>query len=292
MNRHTLLFFLICIGATLSAQVADTLRSVSGNDSVIREVVVVRDTVYLDMARSGNVVSFGPEDIIRTKGIGRYDRGIINYRFIPKGKWVGGLTASYVNFDSDDSRLLFSLIDGFDAHLRTLSIKPFVGYAFRNNTVLGVKMGYNHTVGNLGNIGIQIDDLDVTMKDMRYTEDLYSIAAFHRSYVGVDLARRFGVFNETYLGFNTGTSRFSRGLDAEIQLTDTNVYELHLGITPGVAVFITENISTELSFGVAGFKMRWENQKNNEGESGSRRKSGADFKINLLNINIGITFCL
>ena len=37
---------------------------------------------------------------------------------------------------------------------------------------------------------------------------------------------------------------------------------------------------------------RIEKQKNNEGETGKRTASGADFKINLFNINIGITLCL
>ena len=47
-----------------------------------------------------------------------------------------------------------------------------------------------------------------------------------------------------------------------------------------------------MSFGVAGFKYRSERQNNSLGEEGKRDTSGADFKINILNINIGLTFCL
>lgn len=99
----------ICFAHT---QTGDTLRSISGRDSLIRETVFVHDTVYLQAPKT----TAKPEDIIRTKAIGRYDRGIINYRFIPKGKWIGGATASYVDFDSQDSRLLFSLLKDFDCH--------------------------------------------------------------------------------------------------------------------------------------------------------------------------------
>jgi hypothetical protein len=53
-----------------------------------------------------------------------------------------------------------------------------------------------------------------------------------------------------------------------------------------------ENVSAEVSFGIVGFKYGWESQRNNEGETGNRHTSSADFKINLLNINIGITICI
>ena len=56
-----------------------------------------------------------------------------------------------------------------------------------------------------------------------------------------------------------------------------------------MAVFIMNNVSTEVSFGVLGVKFRKESQKTNGEETGSWRKSGANFKINLLNINLGIT---
>ncbi len=269
----------------------DTLRNSFGQDSVIHHIVIIHDTIYMDpVLKMKNELS--DEDVIYTKGIGRYDRGIANFRFIPQGKWIGGLTASYVDFDSDDSRLLFSLIEGFDSHLRMMSIKPFIGYAVKDNLIIGARLGYSHAVGQLDNLSIQIDDIDVSLSNMRYTEDLYSFALFHRSYVGLDTNRRFGLFNETALAYNTGTSRFSREFQEQPRITDTTIHELHLGINPGIAVFIMQNVSAEFSFGVAGLKFRYEKQRNNQGETGSRHKSGADFKINLFNINIGITFCL
>ena len=254
--------------------------------------IYVHDTIYIERpeAKASPVDS---TDIIYTKPIGRFDRGIINYRFIPKKKWVGGLTFSYVNFDGEDSRLLFSLLKDFDCNFRTLSVKPFVGYAFKDNIIVGLKAGYNHTVADLGNISLSIDDdLSFDLKDIRYSEDSYSIALFHRSYVGLDRGKRFGFFNESSLSYNNGSSVFSRGKEETLKRTETTIHEIHLGLNPGVAVFIMENVCAEMSFGVVGFKYRIEKQKNNEGETGKRSTSGANFKINLFNINIGITLCL
>ena len=156
---------------------------------------------------------------------------------------------------------------------------------------MGVKFGYNHTSGTLNNISLEIDDIDFSLHDMKYAEDSYSFAIFHRSYVGLDNSRRFGLFNETSLGYNKGNSRFTRLYDGEVKSTEGVLHEITVGLNPGICVFIMENVSAEISFGVAGFKYRREKQTNELGEIGRSRNSGANFKINILNINIGITAC-
>lgn len=274
----------------IQAQQRDTLRTLDGRDSVVLERIIVRDTVYLPKAEYQEIADSA--DIIRTKAVGRFDRGIKNYRLIPQKKWIGGLTFSYVNFDSDDSQLLFSMLKDFDCNFRTFSIKPFLGYALRDNLVIGMKLGYNHTIAQLDNISLAVEDLDVSLQDMRYAEDTYSVAFFHRSYVGLDRGKRFGLFNETTLSYNSGTSSFSRGKEENMKRTETTLNEIHLGINPGMAVFIMQNVCAEVSLGVIGFKYRVEKQKNNLGETGKRHSSGANFKINLFNINIGITLCM
>ena len=141
------------------------------HDSLRVRTVYVHDTIYIERPA---VEAAQPDssEIIYTKPVGRFDRGIINYRFIPKKKWVGGLTFSYINYDGEDSRMLFSLIKDFDCNFRTISVRPFVGYAFKDNVIVGLKAGYNHTVADLGNISLNIDDdLSFDLKDIRYSED-------------------------------------------------------------------------------------------------------------------------
>ena len=119
----TLYFFLFAIttASTVGAQDAynDTIRNRLGADSVY--IKVIRDTVWMDKQQP-----VLPADVIISKPYGRFDRSILNFRFIPKGNWIGGVSFSYVNFDSDDSSLLFSLLEDFDSSLRTLSVKPFL----------------------------------------------------------------------------------------------------------------------------------------------------------------------
>ena len=137
-----------------------------------------------------------------------------------------------------------------------------------------------------------IEDLDLSLSDIKYSDDSYSFNLFYRSYVGLDPDGIFALFNETTLGYVSGSSRFSNGKGEDLSYTDTTVNKLKLGINPGIAIFIMPNVGAEVSFGVAGFSYSWESQKKSTGEVGKRTSSGANFKINLFNINIGLIVCL
>lgn len=268
---YTLLINICCIA---SMQAADKYRSAS--DSIRN----VRDSLQ----------RVNP-DVLKTKPIGRYDRGIINYRFIPKGHKIFGITASYSNYDSNDSKM-FNLLEDLNYYGKTIRVNPFAGYFYKDNLMLGVKLGYTQTIAQLDNIGLAIEDLDFSLSDMRLSETMYSGTIFHRSYVGLDAGKRFGLFNETNLAFSTGNSSFTRIADNEPVVTETSITEMRLGINPGISVFIMQNVAAEFSFGVAGLTYRHEKQTINQVDSGSRKNSGANFKINLMNINIGVTVCL
>ena len=273
----------------MKAQVVDSVAVTRGDSLMKYKLVVVHDTVYVPIPEAKMPVD---SSRIYTKPVGRYDRGITNYRFIPKNKWIGGVTVSVFNFESDNSRLLFSLLKDIDLNLRTLSVKPFVGYAIKDNTVVGLKFGYSRISGGIDNLALNIEDLDIALKDIKYTDDSYSFSLFHRSYIGLDPKGLFGLFNETTLGYSTGSTRFSRGADETLKYTDTSINQLKVGINPGIAIFIMPNVGAEVSFGVAGFTYNWEKQKKSSGETGKRTNSGANFKINLFNINIGLTVCI
>lgn len=282
---------LSCLGCLqVKAQTVDSVSVMQGDSTVRYKFVVVHDTVYVPIPEAKMPVD--SSRIIFEKPVGRYDRGITNFRFIPKHKWIGGITVSVFNFETDNSRLLFSLLKDIDFNLRAMSVYPFVGYAVKDNMVLGLKFGYSRISGGIGNLALNVEDLDISLKDIKYTDDSYLFSVFHRSYIGLDGKGLFGLFNETTLGYNTGSSRFSRGADDTLKYTDSTINQLHVGINPGIAIFIMPNVGAEVSFGVAGFTYNWEKQKKSTGETGKRTNSGANFKINLFNINIGITVCI
>jgi len=219
-----------------------------------------------------------------------FDRGLTNYRYIPKNEWICGITASYSGFNSDDSDLLL-LIKDFNFTGSLFGVYPFVGYFVADNQCIGIKLGYSATNGNLGNFSLDImEDMSIALTDLQLTAKNYSAGIFHRAYLGITPGAQVGVFNETSLTFQSGVSHFVRG-NAETGMKDTKTIsnEIALGLAPGISVFVLDNVSANVSVGIAGLSYRQSKQYIDNVETGSYVSSGANFKINILNINIGIT---
>lgn len=242
-------------------------------DPMDQKVIVGNDTISI---------------ILPQRNFGRYDRGLFNFLFIPKGQWTFGLMASYGEFNSEDAQLLNAITD-FDFKGKMYSIKPSFGYFIGNNQSIGLKFNYTRGEATLGSLSVDIDeDLSFSLKDVSYFSNSYSIGVFYRTYVGLSAMKRFGVFNDVDLSFGSGSSRFKRYYDGELRDTRTNTTSVSLNFSPGLCVFIMDNVSFNVSFGVFGVSVRHEKQMTNNVVEGSRTSSGANFKFNLFNINFGL----
>jgi hypothetical protein len=152
-----------------------------------------------------------------------------------------------------------------------------------------LKVVYSNATLDLGSMGLDLgDDLSFDLRNVSYKSETYTGALSYRNYVGLGRDKRFAVFNEVDFCFATGTSYFSREYNSEPRLTRTRINELSLNFSPGVCVFIMENVSFNLSFGVFGVKLHKENQTTNGVDEGSRLTSGANFRFNIFNINFGL----
>lgn len=255
---------------SISQPKANAQRDLSWMDE---KVIVGKDTVSI---------------IIPQRNFGRYDRGLYNFLFIPKGQWALGLTASYGSFDAKDVELL-SVIKDFDFKGTIYSVKPSVAYFWKNNQSVGIKFNYTHSDLNMPHLDVDFDDdINFSIRDVSYYSETYSVALFYRNYVGLGREKRFAIFNDVDLSFGGGVSRFKRYYNNEPRNTQTDIFEAALNFSPGVCVFVMDYVSFNVSFGVFGIKMRNEKQKTNGVEEGSRFTSGANFKFNIFNINLGI----
>ncbi len=255
---------------SISQPAARAQRDLSWMDE---KVIVGKDTVSI---------------IIPQRNFGRYDRGLYNFLFIPKGQWALGLTASYGSFDAKDVELL-SVIKDFDFKGTIYSVKPSVAYFWKNNQSVGIKFNYTHSDLNMPHLAVDFDDdINFSIRDVSYYSETYSVALFYRNYVGLGREKRFAIFNDVDISFGGGVSRFKRYYNNELRDTKTDIFEAALNFSPGVCVFVMDYVSFNVSFGVFGIKMRNEKQKTNDVEEGSRFTSGANFKFNIFNINLGI----
>ena len=68
-----------------------------------------------------------------------------------------------------------------------------------------------------------------------------------------------------------------------------NTLQAKVALNTGVAVYIFPNVCGTLSFGLGGFQYSKINQTDQDGNTGSRTASKMRFRLNLANINVGMT---
>lgn len=276
MNRILrILMLLVAVAVTIpaGAQIIKRKNLVDINRDSIEHVIIAGDTVPV---------------ILPEKNYGRFDRGLFNYIFIPKGKWGFGITANYGELQTEDIQVL-SILKDVDFKGKMYSIKPYVSYFVRSNQSVGLKFDYTRGIADLGSLAMDFDgDLNFNLRDISYYQQSFSVAAFHRAYVGLDSNGRFGIFNEVDLSFGSGSSRFKRLYNGEPKDTRTIITQGALNFSPGVCVFLQDFMSFNVSFGVFGLKWRKENQSTDGVDEGTRVTSGANFRFNIFNINFGL----
>lgn len=293
MTKKLLLFFMAVAAIALTA----TSRTPGQEDGIpllehfSRGEKIPLDSTVVNMPQMNETVIVGGDTVsivLPQKNYGRYDRGLLNYLFIPKGQWSFGLMASYGEFSTDDVQLL-SILKNLDLKIKAYSIQPSITYFFSNNQSIGIKFIYTRRNLDLPNMAMDFDDdINFNLKDVSFYEQSYTSSVSYRNYIGLGRDRRFGVFNDVDLAFGSGSSRFKRYYDGELRDTRTNSVTAALNFSPGICVFIMDYVSFNVSFGVFGVKLHHEKQTTNGIEEGSRFSSGANFKFNIFNINFGM----
>lgn len=271
-----------CYGKVLPFNILDKLAS--SNKIPLDSVAIQEGSDDERVIIKGDTVSV----ILPQKNYGRYDRGLFNYLFIPKGQWSFGMLASYGEFNSDDVQLL-SMLKDFDLKVKAYSLQPSVAYFFDNNQSIGVNFKYTRMYADLAGLTFDFsDDMNFSLANVSYYSKSYSSAVAYRNYIGLGRDRRFGVFNEVELAFGAGSSRFMRYYNDELFDTRTSSVSAAMNFSPGVCVFIMDYVSFNVSFGVFGVNFHHEKQNTNGIDEGRRFSSGANFRFNIFNINFGM----
>ncbi|MCM1377796.1 MAG: hypothetical protein NC097_00700 [Clostridium sp.] len=226
--------------------------------------------------------------VLRDRNFGRYHRGLYNHLFMPKGMWTFGITASYGELSTSDVEM-FDVLTDIDLGGHTFAIRPYISYFIRNNLSVGIRLNYTSSKADISSFKVDIDDdMNFNLHDINYRNESYSTAIVLQQYIGIARRGRFGVYNEVALEFASGNSTFRRPFNDEPKETHTTYMDARLSFSPGVCVLIMKNVSFNLSFGVFGFYLRNEKQKENGEPLGNRFTSGASFKFNIFNIAFGL----
>lgn len=262
--------------------------------------IIVLATLILPAAAAAQTDSLEVSGRLKTKDrfmptSRRIDREISKNKYVFKGETMLGITASYGTLNSEDADM-FPIFDDIKVHGTVGTVNPFVGYFYRDNQCVGLRLGYTRLNGNLDNLGLNLGDLldlDLSIPQVNLASDRWSVGLFHRSYVALDDRGRFGVFGEFEAMVTWGNNYFAYSTGDTFRETHSDIVNLKMLFSPGVAVYAFPNVCATLSFGLGGFKYNYVRQYDGEGSlSGERHFSQLKFRLNLADIRLGLNIHL
>lgn len=212
--------------------------------------------------------------------------------FIPKGQWMVGATFSY-NEHVDDNFEFLSVLKDINSEGYTFKVTPLVSYFIKDNISIGGRFAYSRSFTKLDNISLELgDDLSFEVQDYHSTSNTYTASVFLRTYLNLGDSKRFGLFNEARVSYGYSESSGSTGKGVDLSGLYQLKHNLNISVAPGLTCFINDFTAVEASVSVAGLNFNWYDQTRDQVNKGSRTASSANFKINLLSIDLGIVFYL
>ena len=145
----------------------------------------------------------------------------------------------------------------------------------------------------LDNLSLSLgDDISLDINEWNDKSNTYSASFFIRTYLNLGDSKRFGLFNEARLVYGYSKSTSSSDLGSGLTGVHQLKHNLNIGVAPGITCFVNDFTAVEASVAVAGLNFNWYDQKKDQVYDGKRTSSSANFKINLLSIDLGIVFYL
>ncbi|MGN0188271.1 MAG: hypothetical protein ACI395_02025 [Candidatus Cryptobacteroides sp.] len=227
-----------------------------------------------------------------------FDRGIgmPNSCFIPKGSIGGGLSVSYTNYNIGNTandvgyKMLFSLIQDVKGSLDSFGVSPYVSYFVADNISVGARFDYDRSGFSLGGLNLKLtDELEFNINNLNYLKQSYTGALTVRDYIPIAASKRFAMFAELRAAGSYGQAESYKIDDMDKVGTYQDIYNFSLGVVPGITCFVTNETAIEISVGVLGFEYQKVVQTTNQVEVSVMENSKANFKINLLSINLGLS---
>ena len=230
-----------------------------------------------------------------------FDRGIgiSTSVFIPKGTVGFGASFSYGTYDIGNStddfgyKAMFGLLDGISGNIVTGGVSPHASYFVMDNLSVGARFDYNRTKFDIGSANLSLmEDMAFGINDFHYLKDAYLGAVFARYFIPFGTSRRFAMFTELRASGGYAQSETYKLTELDKHGTYQDIYDFEIGVIPGLCAFVTNEVALEVAVGLVGLNYQKVVQKTDNVGVSVMESSGANFKINLLNISLGISVYL
>lgn len=227
-----------------------------------------------------------------------FDRGIgiPTSVFIPKGSVGFGAAFSYGTYDLGNSandygyKALFGMLGGIQANMVSGSVSPHVSYFVMDNLSVGGRFDFKRNKLDVGSASLSLtEDMSFGINDFHYFKDSYGGAVFARYFIPFGSSKRFAMFSELRATGGYAQSETYKLTDLDKHGTYQDIYDFEIGVVPGLCAFVTNEVALEVAVGLVGLNYQRVVQKTNQVGTSVMENSGANFKINLLNISLGIS---
>jgi len=201
--------------------------------------------------------------------------------FTKKGSWMSGGTLSLKLKNSNDVDQLIKYVEQNETY--EFVIRADAAYAFADQNFAGVALSY----GQSGRSGVFANsDGEI------YTEDfygnLYSFCPLLKNLTPLDKNGRFNIITQIEFKNQIEQGVKQTVLNETLTRKQSVKYTGLLGIRPGISVFVLRNVAFETTLNVAGVEYSYERAKTTNQPDARTESASIDFKIDVLQLNIGI----
>lgn len=220
-----------------------------------------------------------------------FDQEMESVVFVPKGQWITGVSVSYSQ--TNQNRYQFLVLEGVSGDTYSFKVSPMLCYVFLDDMGAGGRFSYTRSLTKLENADIVLDSETGYNVDHLYrlSHNFYGTAIM-RNYFSLGRSRRFGIFNELQLQLGGGQSKLMTGLGSTLDGNYETNFSFNVGLSPGLAVFLSNYSAMEINVGVLGFSYTHTKTLTSQIYESHRRSKRANFHINLFSISFGVVFYL
>lgn len=220
-----------------------------------------------------------------------FERDIESVVFVPKGQWITGFSISYSQ--SNQNKYQFLIFEGISGDTYSFKVSPMVAYAFQNDMAAGGRFAYQRSLTKLESADVVLDsETDYNVENLYRLSHNYSVSGIFRNYFSMGRTKRFGFFNEVQLSIGGGQSKIMVGKNEDFTGAYERNFNLDIGLTPGLIMFLNNYSALEMNIGVLGFSYSSTKTISDQIYISRRHSKSANFKINLFSISFGAVFYL
>jgi len=201
--------------------------------------------------------------------------------FTKKGSWLAGGTLSMKFRNSTDKNELIRYVE--DNKTYDFAIRVDGAYAFADYNFAGLALKY----GQAGRSGIyQNTDGQLYTEDFFGTQ--YAFTPFLKNLTPIDKKGRFNIITQIEFSNQIEQGITQTVLNEELTRKQSLKYTGSLGVRPGISVFVLQNVAFETTLNVAGVSYSYEKIESTDLPDAKTEAASIDFKIDILQLNIGI----